>query len=230
MRHRPQRRLRRRLSDEELGTLLADLDPLATVDIDHVDRGEESERALAAIVATAAAERLPRVDRRVRSRPRLRYRAPVLVGVGLALVACVGFVVSATQPDVEADGVLAAQESQPASEAPAHSAPASSVVPPMTSSTSVASTATAVPSGDRAPQDDLTTEGSQLPPTTVPAVETSTQRAATLADEPCMAEGATVVEAREAYEDACSQPRVDCDQFDGGWRCSSEQIGHSSGP
>ncbi len=44
-------------------------------------------------------------------------------------------------------------------------------------------------------------------------------------DEPCTAEGDTLDDAKTAYSEKCSQPRVDCDPLGDGWTCSSEQIG-----
>lgn len=44
----------------------------------------------------------------------------------------------------------------------------------------------------------------------------------------CTATGRTRADAIDAYQQACSAPRVDCDPIDGVWICSSEQIGESS--
>ena len=41
----------------------------------------------------------------------------------------------------------------------------------------------------------------------------------------CTATGNTLGQAQRNYANSCSQPRVDCDPANGGWICSSEQIG-----
>lgn len=44
----------------------------------------------------------------------------------------------------------------------------------------------------------------------------------------CEASAATLQAAREAYAAQCTLPRRDCDQVDGRWHCSSEQIGNDA--
>lgn len=46
--------------------------------------------------------------------------------------------------------------------------------------------------------------------------------------EECRASGVTLGEARTAYANTCSQPRLDCDPIDGQWICSNLQIGDAS--
>ena len=48
------------------------------------------------------------------------------------------------------------------------------------------------------------------------------------ASDVCVARGGTLADARRAYADSCTLPRIDCDPLDGGWTCSSRRIGRGA--
>lgn len=78
---------------------------------------------------------------------------------------------------------------------------------------------------DREPVSPATEPDDAGAPSTPATVEPQPATAGTGADDPCLGEGPTVVEARQDYDRNCALPRADCDLIGTTWRCSSEQLG-----